>query len=720
MRLHNALPLLLLSLAACRTPAKDGVGGVLGDGLQSGEDNDGDGFPADEDCNDSDAAINGGAVELCDGIDNDCDGEIDEDVDQLWYADTDGDGFGDPEATTAGCEQPEGAVPNGSDCDDADPAIFPGAEELCDGRDNDCDGTLDDDGTLTAYLDQDGDGYGDPAALVEVCALGPGQVDNNEDCDDEEPAAFPGNAEVCDEADNDCDGLIDEDVTTVYWADLDGDGFGGLTATEACAPPAGYAEAEGDCDDSVAEVNPEADERCNGTDDDCDGDIDEPDAIDTLTFYTDADSDGSGDPLRPVQACTLPAGAVANDRDCNDAAAAVNPGAAEVCNGIDDDCDAVIDAADPSLSGGLTVYADADRDGYGDPSRPSTTCSATAGTVSNASDCDDTRTAVSPGATEVCNGIDDDCDASIDASDPSLSGGLSLYADADGDGFGDASRPSTTCSPTAGLVSNSTDCDDTRVSVSPIAAEVCDSRDNDCDRLIDDADPGRVGGSTFYTDADRDGYGGPSARTACVAPAGTVSGSTDCDDGLAAVNPGAAEVCNALDDDCDGLYDEGYDADADLIPDCEEINYTVEILATGDDNWRGYIDGSPTATYSGWSTVDTVTVTLNSGDHTFAAYAWDTGAAIAGFLAVVKVNGVVSYKTGTDFVMVDNTSAAGWYLPTYDDSAWGTPLPCSAADVSSYWGSQPASLLSTGARWIWHTGCTGLGDSYYRLNFTLP
>jgi hypothetical protein len=719
-RLHLALLLALSSLAACRTPGDPAKGELDGGALQSGEDNDSDGFFGEEDCNDDEAAVSPGAVELCDGIDNDCDGLIDEDVDSEWFLDVDGDGFGDPGAPTRACEAPAGAVPSGTDCDDGDAAAFPGAEEACDGVDNDCDGEVDDGVGITLYADADGDGAGDPDAPVVACGPGPGLVEGDDDCDDGNPDAAPGLDEVCDEVDNDCDGTVDEDVNTVYWADLDGDGWGSAASTSACAPPAGYAARNGDCDDGDGGVNPDAAESCNTVDDDCDGDIDEPDAFDALTFYTDGDGDAYGDPLRPVVACALPPGAVANDLDCDDGALAINPAAAERCNGVDDDCDTLIDTADASLTGGTTAYADTDRDGYGDPARGVTTCGPTAGTVSNDDDCDDRVSGVNPAAAERCNGYDDDCDALVDASDPGLTGGVTLYPDSDGDGFGASGAATAACGPTAGYVSDGTDCNDSSTSISPIAAERCNSIDDDCDRLIDDADPGRIGAATWYVDADRDGYGGTTTRSACTAPAGTVASSTDCDDGLAGVNPGAVELCNALDDDCDGAYDEGYDADTDGITDCEEISYTISISATGDDVWQGYVDGVSYGTYAGWNTVDTITLTLDSGDHVFAAYAQDTGAAIAGFLATVRINGTLSYWTGRDFVMVDNTTSPSWTAVGFDDSAWTRPLPCSAASVSSFWANQPTSLLSTGAQWVWHTSCTGLGDSYYRLEFSLP
>ena len=155
----------------------------------------------------------------CDGVDNNCDGEVDEGVTSTFYEDVDGDGFGDPDSTIEACEIPDGYVATGTDCDDYAEESYPGAPEQCDDEDNDCDGEIDEDVRYDWYADADGDGYGDPDSAYETCDPPAGYVVDNTDCDDTEDAAYPGAEEVCDEVDNDCDGSTDENVTTTYYQD---------------------------------------------------------------------------------------------------------------------------------------------------------------------------------------------------------------------------------------------------------------------------------------------------------------------------------------------------------------------------------------------------------------------------------------------------------------------------------------------------------------------
>ena len=131
-----------------------------------------------------------------------------------------------------------------------------------------------------------------------------------------------------------------------------------------------------------------------------------------LVWYADADGDGFGDVNASTEACDAPSGHVQDATDCDDSDAEVSPDGTEVCNGLDDDCDGETDPR--GLPDGTGVYRDADGDGYGDPDAPTTVCQDTDGYVSDSSDCDDSDAAASPEGDEVCDGLDNDCDGSVD------------------------------------------------------------------------------------------------------------------------------------------------------------------------------------------------------------------------------------------------------------------------------------------------------------------
>ncbi len=234
---------------------------------------------------------------------------------ETFYADTDGDGHGSRTASVTACALPQGYAVVGDDCDDSDPDAHPDAPEICNGVDDDCDFSIDDDVTdaSTWYADVDGDDYGDPDEWGVACDAPPGFSGNAGDCNDLDPDIHPDAAEVCDAVDNDCDIDVDEGLSGGPWyRDADGDGHGDPSvASDACAAPDGYAASSDDCDDLHGHAYEGAPPSLtDGADDTCDGNTSITAAADLPTWrvagtYADTamgvsvapgDYDGDGSP----------------------------------------------------------------------------------------------------------------------------------------------------------------------------------------------------------------------------------------------------------------------------------------------------------------------------------------------------------------------------------------------------------------------------------------
>ena len=799
----------------CTDPADYNCDGTVGYA-----DADADGWAACEDCDDTRAGVNPDAIETCDGLDNDCDGDTydadasrDSGTAEAWFTDADGDGYGDATELVVACDAPSGAVADATDCDDADDAVHPSASEVCNGFDDDCDGLVDDADSgrdaasaTTWYADFDGDGFGDPAEATIACTVPSDHVAGSTDCDDTDADVRPSATEICNTRDDDCDGSVDDadgsldsGSTTAWYVDTDADGYGSGTAMLRCAAPSGRVAPNGDCDDTDTDfhpgayegncadpsdyncdgstgfvdadddgwaaceecddasddVNPDATEVCDGVDNNCDAAIDDADAtldLGTATlWYSDADSDGAGDATTAVYACAASTGTLADDTDCDDDDAAVNPHATEVCNGIDDDCDAAVDDADPSRSSASagSWFTDADADGYGDATDVDIACVAPTGTVGDDTDCDDTDPAVRPGATEVCNGVDDDCDSAVDDADPSLNTATagSWYADSDGDGYGSGTATLACTAPSA-RVTNHTDCNDGNAAVNPAATEVCDAgnTDENCNGLADDAD-GTVNPATKvvrYEDDDGDGYGSLSSAAAwCDPPSGVITDHSDCDDTDADRSPAETETCDDVDNDCDGVIDWGNRVPYDYATIQAAINAstTGDVVCVGSGSYAENIDLDGRAVTvegtdgSDWTTIEGdgtgPVVTINSGeglDTVLSGFTITGGAAAAGAgVYVVSASPTLSnlYITGNTCsastcrgtglylsvsnAVVDEVSASG-------NTATVTSL---ASGIGAYFGNTNATVtdsqfdgnMVTCAANVYGTGLTVYDDN---------
>jgi hypothetical protein len=501
------------------------------------------------DCDDLSGSVRPDATEIPgDELDQDCDGT------ELCYADADNDGYrlnelvSSPNLSCGNAGEAGYLEPLG-DCDDADGLRFPGQLEACNGVDDNCNGTVDEGADVgLLYPDRDGDGYGDFAeAGIPGCVLLAGYVGNRDDCDDQLASVNPGASEVVGNGvDEDCNG------TDVCFTDGDADGYRGTATVDSAdldcldAGEASRLVAPGDCDDSNALIVPGAEELAGDlVDQDCDG---------VELCFIDADSDGfrtSETSPTTILRCDGAGLALARapSNDCNDRDSSINPSASESCDGVDEDCDGIIDNGVPTVA----YYPDIDGDGFGDRNAaPLNLCQPPSeGYVTDRRDCLDTDADIYPGGTEyVGDGLDGDCNNQE-----------VCYVDADSDGFraGDNIRISSDadCSdPGEALRSQpSNDCNDSNASVRPSAAEgVADGVDQNCDLQ-----------ELCFVDLDNDGYR-PNATATVVSfnlsctDAGEATGAiptNDCNDNSQVIRPGIAEVCDGVDQDCDGAVDEG-------------------------------------------------------------------------------------------------------------------------------------------------------------------
>lgn len=517
---------------------------LVGDACDDDDDNDGE--PDEADCKPKDPAVNHFAVEVCNGVDDDCDSLIDEENGmgcETYMYDGDNDGYGNDAKVKCLCG-PTGKYTTqvGGDCNDSNIAAFPGAAELCNTMDDDCDALVDENGAtgcMTYYEDKDDDGYGWGAPLCLCVSEGDMTALLTGDCNDMSPAAYPGAPELCDDLDNDCDSQVDEQGSggcNFFFADNDSDGWGvSGDMLCLCGPVGTYSATKGgDCDDGSPFVLPGSEEKCDGLDNNCNFLVDEG--------FADVDGDGIADCL--------------DLDDDNDNV----PDGVDNCPGLtnpdqlDNDFDQIGDLCDD----------DDDNDG-----------------VNDIIDCAKFDATVYPGASEICNEKDDNCNGLVD--EEGSDGCLEYFKDKDDDGYGMTGQSQCLCVPTGQFSALQVgDCDDSSWSIHPGSSEVCNGADDDCDGTSDNIDA--TGCSVLFQDFDKDGYGVTESALCLCSPTGghTASLSGDCDDNTPAVHPGADETCDFVDNDCDGVVDDGVGS---TCGNCDPSCHQTVVGEEGDEDW---------------------------------------------------------------------------------------------------------------------------------------
>ncbi len=468
-----------------------------------------------------------------------------------------------------------------------------------------------------------------------------------------------------------------------------------LALLAGCPAGSKHSTSRGDTD-SGADTETVGTERCNGIDDDGDGIVDEATAADAPTWYADADEDGYGDAAVSAIACDPPTAFVSDATDCDDADEARNPGALELCDEVDNDCDSIVD--EPTATDAPTWYADEDEDGYGDAAASAVACAPPAGFVSAPSDCDDTDASLNPAMSEVCDAVDNNCDGTVD--EPAATDAAIWYADGDKDGYGDVTVSQTACDAPVDYVSDATDCDDANASAHPTGTEICDAADNNCDGTVDE--PTATDAATWYADTDGDGYGDAAAPViACDPGPGFVADASDCDDTNAGAHPTGTEVCDTADNNCDGVIDESTATDAPTwYADADGDGY-------GDPTHATVACTAPSGAVERGDDCDD----SNADEHPDAPERWN--------LRDDDCDGVIDEDADRTWVPPFPTSREAWRWPFSPDSAWNQPVgtgllledavdPCTVAigdTIAGAWinaaeWSHPVVLADAGDPWV--------------------
>ncbi|MSP90201.1 MAG: hypothetical protein EXR79_00110 [Myxococcales bacterium] len=236
----------------------------------------------------------------------------------------------------------------------------------------------------------------------------------------------------------------------------------------------------------------------------------------------------------------------------------------EQCDNEDNDCDGKTDESEkddktgkPRAAIGCVAYwPDNDGDGTGIGEGECLCANPGVGYAKIGGDCNDLVASVKPGADEICNNLDDNCNGDTDES--GSKGCKVFYKDKDGDKFGDIDDSACLCpsKKTADWIEQGGDCDDGNGKVNPTTKESCNAKDDNCNGKTDEE--GADGCKPHYLDVDKDGFG-PNESLKCLCgptKIHTTAKGGDCDDNDPKIKPNVTELCNGLDDDCNGKTDE--------------------------------------------------------------------------------------------------------------------------------------------------------------------
>ncbi|MEK6918182.1 MAG: MopE-related protein [Nanoarchaeota archaeon] len=508
---------------------------------------------------------------------------------QIWYNDLDRDRYGNGTSLTQ-CPRPLNynvsteIIATTGDCNNNNAAINPGATETCNLVDDNCNGFIDEGVTTNYYRDADGDTYGNLTNIVAACSPPLGYILNNADCNDIIALEHPGQT---------------------WYSNPDHDAYGNTTSTVQCLRPLNYnvsieltGGTAGDCNNTNFNVNPGAIESAatltcvDGFDNNCNGEKDwdtqnwvdgtplggssgmhgdngcavgfldkygfgqieivssQPYYENTFIYincYMNADESVNSvnayviDSSKRYCSFIFGSGFGSEEFNCSTGSVGTKIFGCEV-----NQSRSYNSTGDATLTADIVqLCTDADADGYN---------TTTGGVCGTTADCNDANPSINPGVTEICNGIDDNCDTQIDLdiNNISVCSVDNYYCDGDFDSYNN-SMSSGNCSifdciPVGCTSIQGNDCDDSNLLINPGATEICNGVDDNCDAQIDEGVK-----NTYYLDNDSDSYGGSSSLLACTIPGGYSNNNLDCNDNDPAIHPEATEICrDGIDQDCSG------------------------------------------------------------------------------------------------------------------------------------------------------------------------